>query len=60
MLTRTAWYQIGSTDPISSKSQPWNLALTRGDGAPQLCARGDLNRAQPTLAVPCLASLSVK
>ena len=34
--------------------------LTRCDAVWSVCARGDLNRARPTLVMPELASLSVK
>jgi hypothetical protein len=43
-----------------TESQVWNCRLSRGDDVSNLCARGDLNRARPTLVMPELASLSVK
>jgi hypothetical protein len=39
----TAKDQIGITDPISPESQPWNLAVTRGDTANATCRRGESN-----------------
>jgi hypothetical protein len=54
------WYQIGSRDPAGLELQRCNTPLTSTSSSAELCARGDLNRRQPTLVVPELASLSVK
>ena len=40
---KASWYHVGITGPVSAKSQPWNLPLTRGDDVQTVCPRGDLN-----------------
>jgi hypothetical protein len=55
-----AWDQIGITAPLKPELRRCNLALTRRAARSIECARGDLNRARPTLVMPELASLSVK
>ena len=57
---KVSWYHAGINHPISAKSQLWKPILTSGDAVRGMCARGDLNQAQPTLVLPELASLSVK
>jgi hypothetical protein len=55
-----ATYHSEYPDPSEAEFQRWNIPLTSAFRFAELCARGDLNRARPTLVMPDSANLSVK
>jgi hypothetical protein len=55
-----ATYHSEYPDPSEAEFQRWNIPLTGAFRFAELCARGDLNQARPTLVMPDSANLSVK
>jgi hypothetical protein len=51
-MRSTVKYHPSITRPSWPESQQREMSMTRGDAVRIGCARGDLNRAQPTLVLP--------